>query len=182
MKKFSRTGILLVGSMLVCVILALAVGIPNGFFGDGGKSGDLDDEGTPGFRDVVKGSTPIFVFDQSAEAKALVAAFDKGKIDSVTILYDSTGKGRARTTCDQDEIREIYKAIKNIVITGEDEADSTADTGNEHYVSFEFNDGETCRYDFSNDDQLQYNGGTYPIAGGDDLWEILRDSGNSKNR
>ena len=42
--KFSKTGIALVGCMLVCLILFLAVGVPNGFFGDGGKGGDLDEE------------------------------------------------------------------------------------------------------------------------------------------
>ena len=59
--RFSKTGIALVGCMLVCLILFLAVGMPKGFFGGGGQGGDLDDDGTPKIGEVLKGSNPILV-------------------------------------------------------------------------------------------------------------------------
>ena len=44
MRKVSKTGIVLVGSMILCIIMALAIGVPSGFFsGDGG--GDAHDAG-----------------------------------------------------------------------------------------------------------------------------------------
>lgn len=31
MRKVSKTGIVLVGSMILCIIMALAIGVPSGF-------------------------------------------------------------------------------------------------------------------------------------------------------
>lgn len=170
--RVSKTGIALVGCMLVCLILFLAVGVPNGFFGDGGKGGDLDDDGTPKIGDVLKGSSPILVFDQSDGAKQLMTAFDEGTIESAEVLYDQMGSNTPYQTTDQNEIRTIYKALKNITVTGESEMSVT---DSYHYVTFTFEDGSSYGYRFEGTDLLCYGDDNYDISGGDDLFGFMRE-------
>ncbi len=170
-RNFSKTGIVLVGCMLVCLILFLAVGMPNGFFGDGGKGGDLDDDGTPKIGEVINGNTPILVFDKSEGAKKLIKAFDEGTIESVEVLYDQGGGNLPYKTTDQDEIRTVYKALKNITITGESDM-SVTDAY--HYVTFTFNDDTSYGYRFESTEFLCFDGSNYTIAGSGDFFDFLR--------
>ena len=170
-RKVSKTGIVLVGCMLVCLILFLAVGMPNGFFGDGGKGGDLDDDGTPKIGEVIKGSNPIFVFDKSEGAKTLMTAFDEGTIVSAEVLYDQMGANAPYQTTDQEEIRTIYKALKNITVKGKSDMSITDCY---HYVFFTFEDGTSYGYRFEGTDLLCYGSDNYDIAGGGDLFGFMR--------
>lgn len=174
--KFSKTGLILVGCMLVCVILFLAVGVPNGFFGDGGKAGDLDDENTPGVEEVMSGQSPLFVFDKSDRTRALISAFDEGRIESVEVFYDQNEYSAYKTT-DQDEIRTVYKALKNIVVIGENDGENSnafAQTGR-HYVKFYSDEGEEYAYIFKGENVIAYKGDEYAIEGGYNLWTFLQD-------
>ena len=170
--KFSKTGIALVGCMLVCLILFLAVGVPNGFFGDGGKGGDLDDDGTPKIGEVIKGNTPILVFDKSDGAKKLMKAFDEGTIESVEVLYDQGGGNAPYKTTDQDEIRTVYKALKNITITGESDM-SVTDAY--HYVVFDFGDDTSYGYRFESTEFLCLGDANYTITGSGDFFNFLQE-------
>ena len=156
---------------MVCLILFLAVGMPNGFFGDSGKGGDLDDDNTPKIGDVLSGSNPILVFDQSEGAKKLMKAFDEGNIVSATVLYDQGGGNEPYATTDQEEIRTIYKALKNITVTGKSEMSITDCY---HFVSFEFEDGTSYGYRFEGTELLSYGSDNYDITGGGDFFEFLR--------
>ena len=169
--RFSKTGIVLVGCMLVCLILFLAVGMPNGFFGDGGKGGDLDDKDTPKIGEVLKGSNPIFVFDKSEGAKTLMTAFDEGTIVSAEVLYDQMGGNAPYQTTDQDEIRTIYKALKNITVKGKS---NMSITDCYHYVFFTFEDVTSYGYRFEGTELLCYGSGNYDITGGGDLFSFMR--------
>ena len=174
--KFSKTGIALVGCMLVCVILALAVGVPNGFFGDTGKGGDLDDENTPKVSDIVDGKTPIFMFDKSKDAVALMTAFDRGEIVKVELLYDQGGSNSPVESDEQDVIRQAYKALKNVVIV---EPTEETVTDCYHYVKFTLQDGTEVGYSFEGEDILEYDDGdggnddgNYSIEGSGELWKL----------
>ena len=171
-RKFSKTGIALVGCMVVCLLLFLAVGMPNGFFGDGGKGGDLDDDGTPKIGDVLSGNAPILVFDKSEGAKKLMTAFDEGNIESVEVLYDQGGGNAPYKTTDQDEIRAVYKALKNITITGESD---TSTTDAYHYVTFTFDDGTGYGYRFESTEALSLDGSNYTITGSGDFFKFLQE-------
>ena len=175
--RFSKTGIALVGCMVVCLILFLAVGVPNGFFGDGGKGGDLDDEGTPKIGDVLEGNTPILVFDKSDGAKKLMTAFDEGAVVKATVLYDEMGANEPYETADQDEIRTIFKALKNITVSGKSEM-SVTDCY--HFVSFEFKDGTSYGYSFEGTSLLVYGTDNYDIAGGGDLFAFMQEKCTSE--
>ena len=170
--RFSKTGIVLVGCMLVCLILFLAVGMPNGFFGDGGKGGDLDDDGTPKIGEVLKGESPILVFDKSDGAKQLMTAFDEGTIVSATVLYDEMGANEPYETADQDEIRTIYKGLKNITVT---EKSDTSITDAYHFVTFTFEDGSSYGYRFEGTGLLCYGEDNYDISGGDGLFSFMKE-------
>ena len=154
------------------LIIFIAVGAPNGFFGDGGKSGDLDDEGTPKIGDVISGSSPILVFDQSQGAKDLMTAFDKGAIEKAELLYDESGGNDPYQTTSQDEIRTIYKALKNITVTGESE---TSVTDSYHHVTFYFEDGGSYGYSFEGTGILVQDEARYDIEGGDALFDYMQE-------
>ena len=174
--KFSKTGIALVGCMLVCVILALAVGVPNGFFGDSGKGGDLDDEDTPKVSDIVDGKTPFFMFDKSQDAMALMTAFDRGEISKVLLMFDPEGGNAPVESDDQDVIRQAYKALKNIVIL-----EQTKEAGPEcyHNLVFTLEDGSDVAYSFDGTGILCYDDGdggnedgSYKIEGAEALQKL----------
>ena len=76
-KKFSKTGLILVACMIVCLLLALAV-VPGGFGSD--KKKDLDDENTPGIKTVLEDGSPLMIFDKRDEVKTLIADFDDEKV------------------------------------------------------------------------------------------------------
>ncbi|MGX8774656.1 MAG: hypothetical protein ACSW8G_06330 [Bacillota bacterium] len=170
--KFSKTGIALVGCMVVCLILFLAVGVPSGFFGDSGKGGDLDDDGTPKIGQVLDGNNPILVFDKSEGAKELMTAFDKGTIESSEVLYDEMGANQPYKTTDQDEILAIYKGLKNITVGGKSE---TSITDCYHYVYFTFEDGTSYGYSFEGTGLLVYQGDNYDISGGAGLFGFMKE-------
>ena len=176
-RKFSKTGIALVGCMVVCLIIFLAVGVPNGFFSGGGNGGDLDDDGTPKIGDVLEGSTPILVFDKSDGAKQLMTAFDKGTIVSATVLYDQMGANAPYETTNQDEIRTIYKAMKNITV-GKKSNMSITDCY--HFVYFTFEDGTSYGYNFEGTDLLCYGNDNYDISGGSDLFTYMQEKCTSE--
>lgn len=172
--KFSKTGLILVGGMLVCLILFLAVGMPKGFLSGGGQSGDLDDEDTPGIGEVVKGNTPLLIFDKSESAKILMEAFDNGEIAKVEILYDQAGANSSVESEDQAVIRQAYKALKNITV-----ADTTDESVTDayHHVYFTLETGAEIGYDFEGPDILVYHDGTakgtnYDISGSQGLWKL----------
>ena len=169
--RFSKTGIALVGCMVVCLILFLAVGVPNGFFGDGGKGGDLDDEGTPKIGEALKGNSPILIFDKSEGAKKLMTAFDEGTIVSAEVLYDQMGGNAPYKTTDQEEIRTIYKALKNIVVEGKSDMSITDCY---HYVFFTLEDGSSYGYRFEGTGLLCYGSDNYDISGGGDLFSFMQ--------
>lgn len=176
--RFSKTGIVLISCSLVCIILALAVGVPKGFFGDGGKGGNLDDEDTPKLGDIVDGKTPILMFDKSEDAMALMNAFDRGEIVDVELLYDQGGGNAAVRSSDQDIIRKAYKALKNIVIV---EPADVSVTDSYHYVTFSLEGGGRVGYSFEGTDILCYDDGeggnkdgNYSIEGSGGLWELYR--------
>lgn len=170
--RFSKTGIALVGCMVVCLILFLAVGVPNGFFGDGGKGGDLDDDNTPKIGEVLDGNTPILVFDKSDGARQLIKAFDEGSIESIEVLYDEGGGNAPYQTTDQDEIRTVYKALKNITVTGKSDM-SVTDAY--HYVAFKFKDGGSYGYRFESTEFLCLGDSNYTISGSGDFFTFLRE-------
>lgn len=170
-RKFSKTGLILVGSMILCVVLFLAIGVPNGFFSDSGSGGNIDDENTPGIKEVIEDGTPILIFDKSEGAKALMTAFDEGKIASADVLYDEMGGNPSYETSDQGEIKEIYKAMKNIVIVKET---NTSMTDCYHHVYFTLEDGTKYGYSFEGREILNYGDKNYEISGGGDLWNLLR--------
>ena len=176
-RKFSKTGIALVGCMVVCLILFLAVGVPNGFFDVGGKGGDLDDDGTPKIGEVLEGSTPILVFDKSDGAKKLMTAFDKGTIVSATVLYDEMGANAPYETTDQEEIRTIYKGLKNITVADKSEMSITDCY---HFVAFTFEDGTSYGYRFEGTGLLVYGSDNYDISGGGDLFGYMQEKCTSE--
>lgn len=175
-RRFSRTGLILTGCTLVCFILFLAVGMPNGFLGGGGQGGDLDDDGTPGIKDVVSGSTPILIFDKSAKAKALMKAFDEGEISKVDILYDQGGGNSSIESEDQAVIKKAYKALKNVVVL---KPSMMSVTDSYHHIVFTLSDGTEVGYSFegtgilvySNSDSSEDNG-NYSVEGSEGIWAL----------
>ena len=112
-RKFSKTGLVLVGSMLVCLLICLAVVIPKGGFG-GDTAEDLNDENTPDLKTVMSEGSPLLIYDKRPEAQALIAAYEAGDLEKVVI--------RGRTEFEADtpsEVKELYRQLKNVVVTEE---------------------------------------------------------------
>ncbi|MDD6763874.1 MAG: hypothetical protein PUE50_00175, partial [Firmicutes bacterium] len=154
MRKVSKTGIVLVGSMILCIIMALAIGVPSGFFsGDGGGDNDLNDDNTPGISDVIDGKTPLLMYDKRQEAKLLMEAMEDDRVVSVNLLYDQGGGNGEAESSDPDVIRQAYKAMKNITVL-EDEEVNVAVTDSYHHVYFTLEDGTKVGYSFEGEDVI----------------------------
>ncbi|MDO4869209.1 MAG: hypothetical protein Q4A65_02780 [Bacillota bacterium] len=182
-RKFSMTGILLVGCMLVCLILALAV-VPGGFGSD--QKQDLDDENTPGLQAVIEDGSPLLIYDKRPETKALMSDFEEGMVASVNATLGNEGHSVLVDTDEQSEITEIYKALKNVMIgdeLGPDDTDPTASTNSPNalgacYISFELSDGSTCDFTFENTEVYDMGDGRYAAAGTEGLWAVIEELGD----
>lgn len=180
MRKVSKTGIVLVGSMILCIIMALAIGVPSGFFsGDGGGDNDLNDDNTPGISDVIDGKTPLLMYDKSREAKLLMEAMEDDRVVSVNLLYDQGGGNEAIESSAPDVIRQAYKAMKNITVL-EDEEVNVAVTDSYHHVYFTLEDGSQIGYSFEGEEIIFIHDGTvggspHLVSGSGELWSLYNE-------
>ncbi len=161
-KGFSKTGIVLIGSMLVCLLICLCVIIPGGF-GKDGESSKLDDEGAPNMKTLVEEGTPIFLLDKRASTKALMQAFDDGNVVSV----NAEGKSSDNETV----ILDVYKALKNLVITEEVDKGTVGNASTS--IVFKMKDGTEAEYAFPEHGVLKIDEACYLIEGSDALWEAV---------
>ncbi len=146
-RRYSKTGLVLVMVMVVCLLLVLTV-IPGGI-GDDGKDKNLDDKNTPGIKTVIEGGTPVMIFDKRESTKKLMQAFDDDEIAAVKIVYDRSGTKEEFNSSVPDDIRKVYKALKNVVVV--DETDLSEN--NENYrITFLLNDGTESIFDFKGRD------------------------------
>lgn len=180
MRKFSKTGVALIGTMIVCAIIVIAIGVPNGFFGGDDGAGDMNDDKTPGVKQVMDGQTPLFMYDRSEAAITLMDAMDKGEVVSVSLLYDQMGANSPVESKDSDVIREAYRALKNIVVIdgGSDGQGNVMDvTDSYHYVYFTLKNGSEIGYRFEGEEAILIPDGTatgdlQAIDGSAELWDV----------
>lgn len=164
--------------MVICVILALAIGVPNGFFG-GNDVEDLNDDDTPGISDVLDGETPLLMFDKSREAKTLMEAMEEDRVVSVNLLYDQGGGNPEMESSDPDIIKRAYKATKNITVRGDEEVNMSV-TDAYHHVYFTLDDGSQIGYSFEGEKIIFIHDGTaagspHLISGSRELWSLYRE-------
>lgn len=165
-KKFSKTGIVLVGSMLVFLIICIVVIKP----GVSGGKNSLDDENTPGITDIMDGSSPLLIFDKRSSTSDLMNAFDRGEVARVSIDCDEFSV----STQDQKEIEAIYRALKNILVGEEVYAKSNGLWG---ILVFEMEDGTNCEFEFAGESILvTEDGKMYKLMESDELWEVAKEA------
>ena len=174
-RSFSKTGLILVACMIVCLLLGLAV-VPGGFGSDNKK--DLDDENTPGIQEVLKDGSPLMIFDKRPEVKALIADFDEDQIKSVSATLSVDGDHGAVTVDamnagSQDEITAVYKALKNVIIGDQLEAGKSAEA--DCTVTFTLADGSTCDFAFENEEVYLLDGKRYAAGGTEGLWSVIQE-------
>lgn len=170
-KRFSKTGIALVGCMLVCLIICLAVGLPKGFGGE--KKQNLDDENTPGITDIMDGNSPVMIYDKRESTKVLMEAFNDENVAGVVLVCDNGASEFSGETF--GDVKNVYRALKNILV--EDEIASGASTDGSIWGSavFELEDGSKCSFEFSKCDVLIIDGKAYRISGYEELWKLAEE-------
>ena len=156
-KKFSKTGLVLVICMIVCLLIGLAV-VPGGFGSDSKK--DLDDENTPGLHEV----------------KTLISDFDNDEVRNVIAELTVGSKSYSVNVSDPKEITEVYKALKNIVIG--DELDDAKSSSADCSLTFVLSDGSACGFAFENESVYMSGGKHYEAAGTDGLWSVIQELAN----
>ncbi len=173
-KKFSKTGLILVFCMIVCLLIGLAV-VPGGF-GSGNKK-DLDDENTPGIKTVLEDGSPLMIFDKRSEVKVLISDFDEAQVQSVNAKLSAGNDSGDMTdgvvhTDDPETITAVYKALKNIVIGDKLDVGKTADPA--CTVTFTLSDGSECEFVFESETVYLLDGGRYAAAGTEGFWSAIQ--------
>ena len=174
-KGFSKTGIVLIGSMLVCLLICLCVVIPGGF-GDS-KSSKLDDEGTPNMKTLVEEGTPVFLVDKRDSTKKLMQDFDDGNVTGFSV--ETTKKDGDSVIVDtgssdnEQDILAVYKALKNLVIT--EEPDQKGAGSESVILSFRMKDGGQAEFVFPARDMLQIDNSIYQVANSEALWQAIEE-------
>ncbi len=178
-RKFSRTGLVLVGSMVICLLICLAVLIPRG--GAGGPAAeDLNDENTPDLKTVVQEGTPLLIYDKRPEAQALLTAYEAGALEEAWVQI---GAGEKRQVTTPSEVKELYRLLKNVVVTGEapdpreseaaDESEAPDGNIEATALGFVLADGDECTYVFAGNGVLAIDDATFAITGEKPLFEKL---------
>lgn len=164
--KISKTGLILIGSMVVCLLICLAVLIPRG--GLGGGAEDLNDADTPDLKTVVEEGTPILIADKRSGTQALISAYEHGVIRSATIFLDD---GTEKNIRSKEEVTELYRLLKNVVVTGDYDAES-ADGGAEASGEGDKNAGDAVILQFALEDEMPaefaFIGDSIFVTDGDD--------------
>lgn len=169
-RKYSKTGLVLVICMVVCLLIGLAV-VPGGFGSDNKK--DLDDENTPGLQDVLENGTPLMIFDKRDEVKTLISDFDKDEVGKVIAELSIDNTSYSANISDQKEITEVYKALKNVVIG--DELDDAKSSSADCSLTFVLADGSACGFAFESKSDYMLSGKHYEAAGTDGLWSTIQE-------
>ncbi|MBQ9014898.1 MAG: hypothetical protein IJ109_02150 [Firmicutes bacterium] len=175
-RKFSKTGLALIGSMLVCLLICLAVLLPGGGLG-GQEAEDLNDADTPDLKTVMKEGSPVLIYDKRPEAQALIAAYESGTIEQIRIQWEDGSEVTADTPF---EIREIYRLFKNIVVTGDEEAKSP--DGEEIRMVFKVQAGEPCEYTLLGESALAIGDANKSSGDADQSADDLNESSNDANK
>ena len=151
-KKFSKTGLALVASMLICLLICLAVLLPKGGLG-GSEAEDLNDADTPDLKTVMNEGTPVLIYDKRPEAQALVAAYENGTME---------------------------KLFKNIVVAADaetasagDDTDDSDDGEAKIDLAFRVEDGAPCEYTLIGDSALTIGDEDYRVIGAEALVKYL---------
>ena len=140
------------------------------------RPGDIEDNQVAGF---------LFHFDQRAEVKDLLALKNKGKYPSGVRWKcpDPEAHGRKETeneseaarqdrySEDPDFIRELYTALTNVIIMGNDNTHPGGEAG---YIALILADGNECRFDFPSESVLRVSEHNYSIETDGELWKLLR--------
>lgn len=182
-RKVSKTGIVLVICMLICLLLALAV-VPGGFGSDSKK--DLDDENTPGLHEVIEDGSPLMIFDKRAETRALIKEFDEDSVQSVSAALGNEGSSVVLDVTEEEDITAIYKALKNVVVgeeLGPDESDATAASSSPNAeggcnISFVLSDDSTCDFVFESTEVYYLDESRYAVSGTEGLWSVIKELGD----
>ena len=191
--KISKTGLALVASMLICLLICLAVLLPKGGLG-GSEAEDLNDADTPDLKTVMNEGTPVLIYDKRPEAQALVAAYENGTMEKIEISWQD---GTDLSVDQPSEIKEIYRLFKNIVVTADaetasagDDIDSAdpevddADTDDiagadgddgvaEISLTFQVEDEAPCEYTLIGDSALTIGDEDYRVTGAEALVKYL---------
>ena len=169
----------MVGSMVICLLICLAVLIPRG--GAGGPAAeDLNDENTPDLKTVVQEGSPILIYDKRPEAQALLAAYDAGTLEEAWV---QVGAGEKRQVTAPSEVKELYRLLKNVVVTGEapdpreseaaDESEAPDEGEDPTALGFVLADGSECTYVFAGNGVLAIDDAPIAITGEKPLLEKL---------
>lgn len=193
-RKISKTGLALVGAMVVCLLICLAVLLPKGGLG-GSEAEDLNDADTPDLKTVMDEGTPVMIYDKRTEAQALVAAYENSTMEKIEISWED---GTDLTVDQPSEIKEIYRLFKNIVVAADaetasagddiDDADPEADDADaddvdgadgddgvaEIDLAFWVEDEAPCEYTLIGDSALSIGDEDYKVTGAQALVKYLK--------
>ena len=176
--KISKTGLALVASMLICLLICLAVLLPKGGLG-GSEAEDLNDADTPDLKTVMNEGTPVLIYDKRPEAQALVAAYENGTMEKIEISWQD---GTDLSVDQPSEIKEIYRLFKNIVVTADAETASAGDDtdgadGDDGVakidLAFRVEDEAPCEYTLIGDSALTIGDEDYRVTGAEALVKYL---------
>lgn len=175
-RKFSKTGLALVTSMLICLLICLVVLLPKGGLG-GSEAEDLNDADTPDLKTVMNEGTPVLIYDKRPEAQALVAAYENGTMEKIEISWED---GTDLTADQPSEIKEIYRLFKNIVVATDaetasagDDTDDSDDGEAKIGLAFQVEDGAPCEYTLIGDSALTIGDEDYRVTGAEALAKYL---------
>ncbi len=95
----------------------------------------------------------------------------------LVLMMSVIGAYTYRYRMDQEEIRTIYKGLKNITVADKSEMSITDCY---HFVAFTFEDGTSYGYRFEGTGLLVYGSDNYDISGGGDLFGYMQEKCTSE--
>lgn len=115
----------------------------------------------------------ILQFQEDAGSAALAASFKDGKIpEEANILYDQMGSNPDITITDADAIKELYRLLHMVEVTGKTD---TSITDCYHHIQFKLSEDQYVFYAFEGSEIWCYGGENYEIQNSSKLFRYMQE-------
>ena len=149
-------------------LMVLIIGLLTSCGSTGPEAGENQE---PSVKIVIENEESILYFNDDEGTAKLIQCFESGSVpEEATFLYDQMGSNPEITITDPEKIRELYRLLSVVTVTGETD-ESVTDCY--HYVQFKLAEDCYIHYSFEGSEIWCYEKHSYSIENSNKLFSYM---------